>query len=222
MLQTATPASTTSTVTIPMVATQVGTLIVIATYTGNGTTNPVASISDGAHTYTRALQNTSAAVEIWYTITTVSVTSILVTFTGNTGVSHIAWAREYNDIKTSSMVDQVTSGSGSSTTPATAASSATTNANNLIFVFGCHAASSTITAGSGYKNLSTKVDAGSGYSPFIEDKLVTATGTQTGNATGTAITQWGIGLVAFMLAGVSNSSTIQGISSITGASKLQF
>lgn len=79
-------------------------------------------------------------------------------------------------------------GSNYQSTPTTAAtvstSAATTQANECVIAFfASNNTSGTWTAGSGYSNLESTPNSGSGTSAATEDKIVSATGTQTATAT---------------------------------------
>jgi hypothetical protein len=103
---------------------------------------------------------------------------------------------EYTGLSTTTPLDQHTSSTGNSSAPSSG-NVTTTSANELIFAAGCHANGNTVTAGSsGYRFIDV-TDSGSSFSIFVQDKLVTSTGTYSAGGTLGGAQPWTMGIATF-------------------------
>ncbi|MFI4972169.1 MAG: beta strand repeat-containing protein, partial [Hyphomicrobiales bacterium] len=95
---------------------------------------------------------------------------------------------EVSGLVTSSVLDKTGSNYQTGATAATVSTSAaTTAANEFVFAyFGKNNGSGTWTAGTGYGNTKASPNTGSATDAFSEDKIISATGTQTATATASA------------------------------------
>jgi hypothetical protein len=147
----------------------------------------VSSITDTAgNTWSKAVERSqggmsSATVSVWYApITAGGGTRPTITITPSSGANHGAILREYSGLAASPL-DQTQSNSSTSTTTSQTsnATGTTTQADELVVgAMQCRSSSTTftVTAGSGYGNLANITT--NFMRPSMEDKIVSATGTQ--------------------------------------------
>lgn len=141
-----------------------------------------------------------------------------------TGTAFIAGAAAcYSGLATSGTLDQVVGiATGSGTTLTTGTSGTTATANEVVIVTGSQDTGSSVTwsAGTGFTLRASIGNASAGAITFIEDKIVTSTGTQQGTANSTVSANWGCALATFKAAGsggASGSAAItEGADSVSG------
>jgi hypothetical protein len=170
------------------------TLILGVDWTGATT----ASVSDGVNTWqsTTATSNGDDHTQIWYA-ENVAASSVnpTVTFSGSSTFRRLK-VSEYSGLATSSSLDKQAQGTGTGTAP-TATTATTTQADELVVVSAQFTNDTTITAGSGF----TKRIPSAGTSDALwEDKIVAATGTQTGSCTLAVSSGWGLSVATFKAA----------------------
>jgi hypothetical protein len=187
------------------------TLIVGASVSGLGVTNAITTTDNAGNSWSRvtAASNFSssgaACLDLWYApITTGGTITLTFSFSG----SHLfnAWIREYSGLLTASPLDQAKTAKGTGLALSSGASSATTQADELVVCLGItDDGSNTYSVGSGFGNLVQQqlVLTGSGgiYDTAFEDQIVSATGAQTGTFTASpSSTTWACSIATFKAA----------------------
>ncbi|MGC1265311.1 MAG: IPT/TIG domain-containing protein [Candidatus Acidiferrum sp.] len=215
----ATPQSPETTVSIPYSAPQFAGDLNIVVVGWNDVSHTVSSVTDSAgNKYSVAVPTTqnsagSLSQTIYYAknipAATAGANTVTVTFSGATAYPDIR-ILEYSGASLTSPIDVTATGTGNSTGSTTGAAT-TTNANDLLF------AANMVTTGTG--------GAGAGFTSRIittpdgdiaEDRLVTATGSYDASATLSTTGQWVIQMVA--VSAVSTPSpTVASVSPSSGS-----
>ena len=107
---------------------------------------------------------------------------------------------EYSGIATSGSLDQVSTGSGSGTSPSSGATPTTTQADELLFGFANAGGAVTYTAGASFTLRQTGTRAGT------EEQIVAATGAYTATFT-IGTNTWACGIATFKAAGAAAATT---------------
>jgi hypothetical protein len=205
--QTVTASTTSGTGTLTTSAfagsTTTGNLIVVGVSFDSGTLNTVTAVSDSkSNTYTKILDlDGTQDVTLWYAqnITGGASHTVTVTFNSGAGAALGFVAQEFTGIASSSSLDKSVIAQGTSTTPASGNTAATTQADELVVgVLGFSSTSTSITLGSGYSNLGSVT--GTNLSAALESKVVAATGAQSAGATLGASRAWCMGVATFKAA----------------------
>jgi hypothetical protein len=214
-----TATSTATTVVVTMTAPAVGNTLVAVIATRSATANSVSSISyAGSGTWNRATATAGTAgstTEIWYAPVTSAPSGNL---TINQATARAAAVViEYTGVLTPSAVDKVANNTGSSTTPTTGTTAATTQANE-VWVSGVGLVSSTYTLTlSGSPTFSPIASAQSANATstlnakvYAQDYIAGATGTASAGGTIGTSSQWSGAIATFKSAVVSGSLTLGG------------
>lgn len=218
LVQTANPTAGTGNLTATLTNTRPGSLLLVFIgMTTNGDTVGVPT-DNASNTYTLAYNSQVAAYDgLYYTRNSNAATSITVNFTGS-NATHSIIVREYSGmIGTSSVLDRTHAVNGTSTAIDSGATTATRNAIELVVSSSVIVATSaSITAGSGFGNLYSDNFGGTAAVHSVEDKQVSATGTQDGTMTSTVSGNFEAGVGTFVIA----SGPIQNLIKPMGGSGL--
>ena len=164
----------------------------VSSYAGNAFASPAITDTLGSTWSLAVAENpgttgTPSLASLYYAVVpSTGADTVTVHMTGTNNLHlHIY---EISGLVTSSVLDQIGSNFQSGVTAATVSTSgATTTANEFVFAyFGRDNGSGTWTAGTGYGNALASPNTGSGTDAFSEDKIISATGTQTATATSSA------------------------------------
>lgn len=163
-----------------------GHLLMVALMLDGQTVAETTTMTDnkGGNTWTRLSTNFQSGigqVDIWACVVTNGGASMTVTAGGLGNTTAALIIEEWSGNASSSILDQQTSTNGSGTSVSVGPTSATTHANDLIWVAVGVAATGAATVGSGYSNLTGEVSNPSKL--WVESKVVSATGAQTGTLT---------------------------------------
>lgn len=193
------------TVTASTTPTIGNTLIAVISSDGN-TASQTTSIADSkGNVWTKDLEvNNTGEVQIWRAPVTATGAGIIFTIVYNAASSsnNSVVIQEFSNSVGALTKDQTATGTGTSISPTTAASSATTNANEVVIAgLAFKGATTTATAGSGYTNLALATPFVTGAGAVIESKVVSATGAQTGTFTLGASRAYAAGLVTYFETG---------------------
>lgn len=180
-------------------ATTAGNLIVVAISNDSGGTTSVTGVTDNkGNTYTKikTVAN-SSALDIYYAANIAGGTghTISVTWSLAAASNLSIIAQEYSSMPTAPL-DVSVSAIGSTVSPSSGATAATTQADELVVgILSFDAATTTVMAGSGYGNLTSI--AVTGAHTAMESKVISATGAQTATFTLAASRAWIAAAVAF-------------------------
>lgn len=133
-----------------------------------------------------------------------------VTITTSAGQFSVLNASEYSGVATSSSIDQANTGSGTGSGALTTASVTTTQADELILCGGTEVEStnSAWTAGASFNLRGNIARADLGDTGFLEDRIVSSTGSYSGAATWTGVSNprdWRCQIVTFKAAGAATA-----------------
>lgn len=205
LVQTVNPSTSTGTITATPTNTLVGSLLLV--FVGSSAlTDTVSTVTDNAgNTYTKAYGiagGSGGDTELWYARNAAPTTSIVTTFSASTTTKSV-FVREYGGMnQATTVLDRTVTASGSGTSVSTGASSATTDANELVVCSSSLLGTTPgMTVGAGFGNFTTQsVTAASLHA--IEDLTASTIATQTGlmTASGTLLF-WDVGLATFVIAG---------------------
>lgn len=128
-------------------------------------------------------------------------------------------AYEVSGLSTSNPLDLVHTGNGTSTTPASGSTGTTSQANELLVGQTATSANETLTAGSGYSNLSTQ--SSTNLSSAGETQIVSSTGTYAATFSQSGSHSWACAIVTYKaaLAPIASTGALSfsfGLSGITG------
>lgn len=182
----------TTTITLTLTADVVGNMLLLAFSTGSGTGASLSSATDSrGNTYQQATTNTITGVQRLHAVAgrmdrQLKIgDTITITLTG-IATRWMASALDYSNAHlTATAVDQTSIGSGTSTAPLSAATTATTVADEIVIGLTLWQSGNTTdysSAGAGFTQRGTKLTDGT-TSMALEDKTVAATGAQTSAAT---------------------------------------
>lgn len=167
-----------------------------------GAAQTISTPTDGTNTYT-AVGTTlnffsNNRMNIWYAKNVTGGNLTLTLGFGGTVGSGVT-IREYSGLDLTSPFDVTNTGSGSNSIPTTSATSTTTQADELVVAMMSSNATYTGSAGSGYghyldNNTSTVSAVG------VEDKIIAATGAQTGVFGTSTVFNWGAIVATFRIA----------------------
>ncbi len=169
-----------------------GNLLIAAAQADTVAQNGITISDSKGNSWSRVISTALAAtfdLEIWVAQITTGGASHTVTATDNGGgVDSLIIVEEWSGQATSSVTDRSAGATGTSSTALNSgATAATTQANEAVICAGV-CSLTTLSAGSGYTNLTTVA------SPFsrlgFESKTVSATGAQTGTMTAGASASW--------------------------------
>lgn len=193
----------TATADNPTLTTAVGVNDVIVIPWGLFDTPTVAFSDNLGNTYTQVVAvpltgdgDTSAYFRCQ--VTTAGTPTIVAT---TTSAENRAWCAQASTGYAASAFDIASAGGhGTSTTPSDTTGSATTQADEVVFVLAANTLGGTVTytAGSGF-TLDTQFQSGDQMACAIAHKIVAATGTQTGGFTMSASKEWSAVVVTFKL-----------------------
>lgn len=149
----------------------------------NSTTSTITMSNTGtALTWNQAKRQTGngQSVDIWYAMNIVGQTCTLKA-TSSVSTDDVAIvAQEFSGVAASAAIDQTAGATGSSSSPSSGATAATTVANELVFgALASNDSSNDVTLGAGYSNLGTAFNAAVLVLASAESKVVSATGAQT-------------------------------------------
>jgi hypothetical protein len=188
-----------SAITVPFTQAQTAGDLNVVVVGWDGSSNTVESVKDtSGNVYTKAVGPTEVSSEltqlIYYAKNIVAssafANAVTVTFASNASDPDVR-ILEYSGANTSTPVDAVAAGTGSSNTSATS-SVTTTNATDLIF--GANTTRTTTTAaGSSFAKRMITLPHGD----IAEDRMVTATGSYSAQASLSASSDWVMQVVAF-------------------------
>jgi hypothetical protein len=188
-----------SAITVPFTQAQTAGDLNVVVVGWDGSSNTVESVKDtSGNVYTKAVGPTQISSEltqlIYYAKNIVAssafANAVTVTFASNASDPDVR-ILEYSGANTSTPVDVVAAGTGSSDASATS-SITTTNATDLIF--GANTTRTTTTAaGSSFTKRMITLPHGD----IVEDRMVTATGSYTASASLSASNDWVMQMVAF-------------------------
>lgn len=182
-------------------STTVGNMIFVTVVGDGGTTPTITGITDSkGNTYTKITESQiGSAINMvaFYTKITTGGSSHTITATWNDAAENVrVVAQEFSGFTANPTVDQVTTASGSSTTPASGVTGTTARANELVIGMlakqGTTAA--TVTAGSGFSNLIVVND---NDTAGQESRVVSAISTYNATFTLSTSRAWLAGIVTF-------------------------
>lgn len=205
LVQTVNPTVSTGTITATPTKTGQGSLLLVFIGTSALTDNVSTVTDNGGNIYVKAYgvaSGTGGDTELWYSINSNPVTSIIVTFSGSTTTKSV-FVREYSGMsQTVTCFDRAVSTSGSGTAVSTGASSATQDAKELVVCScSCLGTNPTNSAGAGFGNYTSQALLVGLSLHSIEDLITTVIGAQTGLMTaGGTLPVWDVGLATFVIA----------------------
>lgn len=186
-------------------STTTGNLIVVSVSDDGGTAGGITSVTDSkSNTYTKIAneQAGSSTLSMWYAKNITGGASHTVTIAWNTGlVSQASFvAQEFSGCDTSSPLDRFTGATGSSTSPSSGATAATTTDAQLV-VGGVAYFGTAVTpsAGSGYTNANSV--AFTNASGSEESKVIALAAAQTATFTLSGSRDWSCGVATFKASG---------------------
>lgn len=180
--------------TSPNVTVTAGNLVVCGVEADAVAANGVTVVDNKSNTWARAKSNSLAAtfdLEIWYSTLTTGGGSYNVTATDNGGgVDSLIICEEWsgNAVAAFDVAQGATDNSGTNVNLNSAATSATSQANEVVFGVGVTSGTPTYTLGAGYTNL-TRV-ATTFSSLGFESKIVSAAAAQTATLTASVAGSW--------------------------------
>lgn len=197
--------------TVALASTGAGNTLIVAVIYNNTTATPITSITDGGDTFTQ-IQTANIngfTLQLWYApnIAARTTPTLSVNFVAASG-NISAICREYSGLAAAPLDKSANISAGAASTSAsTGTTTATTQANELIVgAFGDVGASQVYTAGSGYGNITSIINATS-KNVAMEDKIVAATGTQAGTATLSVSALWSGEIATFKDANAGGSTS---------------
>jgi hypothetical protein len=201
-----------------------GSLLVMGITAGSA--DGVVSVTDTmGNTWTLVTSIASADRKTWLYYAknaAAGATTITITFTASTFPDSVATIREYSGMNTTAPLDvSATGNSGTSyvTTLTSSATAATAQASELIIAVGGVSANTPgYSLGTGFGNLVSQNGFDLYTSGFMEDKTVSATGTQTAAINMTSSVRTEIIVAAFKIA--APSSAVTGVTISKGATEL--
>ena len=175
------------------ITTTSGNLLVAGISFDSGTLNTITGVTDSkGNTWSKATELDSAClVSLWYApnITGGAAHTVTVAYNDGVGSAIGVVVQEFSGIAATSPLDRTVSAQGTSTAPSSGATSATTQADELVVgLVGWAGATTTPTLGAGYTNLGhiSLTDA----SAAMQSKVVAATSAQTAAMTLAASRDW--------------------------------
>jgi len=208
LIQTVNPATSTGSITATPALTKLNSLIIV--FVGSSAlTDTVSTVTDNAgNTYSKAYSIATGSggdTECWYAQRTSPTNSVVVTFSASVSTKSV-FVREYSGMWVVNSLDQTKTASGSGTSVSTAASTTTRSAAELIVSScSCLGTTPTLAVGAGYGNFTSQALVASASLHAIEDKVVSAIGTQTGTMTaGGTSPLWDTGVATFVIATTNN------------------
>jgi len=170
-----------------------GNMVFVQACWGTSTANIVSGVTDGAgNTYTKIQEQnevgTGISISTWYAYNVLATTTVNVAFNDLANNCSVI-IREFSGTTTTDPLDKSAKTSGSSTSPSSGDTVATTVATELVVGSMAKYVAGTNTLGTGYGNLTATGGIGSKYL-IIEDKVVTSTGVQVGDFTIGTTSAW--------------------------------
>jgi hypothetical protein len=180
--------------------TTAGNIIVVGIVNDSGSSTNVTGVTDNkGNVYTKVLSINSPALALWYTkiVTGGSGHTVSVAWQTPGGTNLAVIAQEHTGITATAPLGVFTSAGATGVTASSGTTASTTVANALVVVVagGASATPTTITAGSGYGNLTAL--AGAGANIGMCSKVVSSAGTQSGTMPLSVSQPWRCCIVTF-------------------------
>lgn len=181
-----------------------GNLIIVAARIGAAGRTVTVS-DDGLNTYAIAITESDGSSDLitFYAMNIAGVASHTVTVSiSGAGTSIRMTLHEYSGLATSSALDQTAGDSAlvSSATADSGSTSTTTVADELLFGAGIHGAGGTLSAGTGYGNLTASPSAAGSHKQAGEDQIVSSTGAYNATMGLAANSSWIMTIATFKIA----------------------